>query len=129
MQCPWIFFWTKSKIVHSKKATLLDNCQQSLQLPATALYKSMHAKFSSLVSEKSDVRNPEIIFNCQAALTKVTVTCPQLILVLKEKIQPKKSYNKTIDALFFQVTSGFCQYSKVISTSFRWASLFQVDKI
>ena len=45
------FFLTKSKIVHSKKATLLDNCQQSRKLPATALYKSMLAKLTSLVSE------------------------------------------------------------------------------
>ena len=33
-------------------------------------------KFSSLVCEKSDARNPKAIFSCQAALTKVMSTCP-----------------------------------------------------
>ena len=41
----------------------------------------MLAKFSSFVCEKTNVRNPITIFSCQAALTKVMSTCPQLILV------------------------------------------------
>ena len=65
----------------------LYDCQQSpslIKLPATALYKSSYlivlAKYSALVYEKYDVRNPKSILSYQAALIKVMSTCPQLIL-------------------------------------------------
>ena len=40
----------------------------------------------SAANFRSDVRNPKTIFSCQAALTEVMSTCPQLILDLMSGI-------------------------------------------
>ena len=66
------YFLTKSFLMRTSKI--------HLSLAKTA-YLTALAKFSSLVCEKSDVRNPKTFFSSQAALTKVMSTCPQIILV------------------------------------------------
>ena len=79
-----------------------------------ALYKSscliVLAKFSCL-AVKNWMSESHDYFTCQVMSSQ-----PQLILVLKKKkMQPKKSYNKTIDP-FFLVNIRICQPSKVMST-------------
>ena len=78
----------------------------------------MLAKFSSLVCEKSDARNPKTILSCQTALTSSVGNFSSKKKRLKSHITKQLMHS-------FEVNIRICQPEKVMSIE---ASLSQVDK-
>ena len=77
--------WTKKHCYMTASKVLLPLTENACNSFVQNLMIDHDAKFNSLESEKSDVRNSKTIFSCQTALTKVMSTCPQLIFVVLKK--------------------------------------------